>query len=108
MCVPLHLLLPFVVAMAHQHGWLLWFKRDWVTFAWWRALLFGKPAEAAVEAPPPAAGACCTVNGCTGGDSKVGAAIAETNGTAGADGAATKATVGVSSEGLARRKAGPA
>ena len=25
-CVPLHLLLPFLVALAHQHGYLTWFK----------------------------------------------------------------------------------
>jgi hypothetical protein len=25
-CVPLHLLLPFLVALAHQHGYMTWFK----------------------------------------------------------------------------------
>ncbi len=25
-CVPVHLLLAFLVGVAHQHGWLMWFK----------------------------------------------------------------------------------
>lgn len=37
-CVPLHLLLPFLVALAHRHGYLQWFKREWVTLAFWLAL----------------------------------------------------------------------
>lgn len=29
-CVPLHLLLPFLVTLAHQRGYLRWFRKDWV------------------------------------------------------------------------------
>ena len=36
-CVPLHLLIPFLLAWAHQRGWLTWIKREWVTLAWWTA-----------------------------------------------------------------------
>ncbi|KAI3429646.1 hypothetical protein D9Q98_005732 [Chlorella vulgaris] len=35
-CIPLHLLLPFLITLAHQRGYLKWFKREWVTFPWWR------------------------------------------------------------------------
>ncbi|PRW60800.1 outer membrane lipo -sorting [Chlorella sorokiniana] len=60
-CVPLHLLLPFLVALAHQHGYLTWFRREWVMWRWWKARLFGggegEPAEAAAPAAQPAQ--CC-------------------------------------------------
>ena len=35
-CVPVHLLLAFLVAAAHRHGYLTWFREDWVKFQWWR------------------------------------------------------------------------
>ncbi|WIA18285.1 hypothetical protein OEZ85_009751 [Tetradesmus obliquus] len=35
-CIPLNLLLPFLLGIAHRYGWLKWFKREWVTLAWWR------------------------------------------------------------------------
>jgi hypothetical protein len=36
-CVPVHLLLAFLVAAAHRHGYLTWFKEDWVRYGWWRS-----------------------------------------------------------------------
>ena len=37
-CVPVNLLLPFLVGVAHRAGWLSWFKREWVTMRYWRSL----------------------------------------------------------------------
>ncbi len=34
-CIPLHLLLPFLIGLAHQYGYLKWFKREWVTLRFW-------------------------------------------------------------------------
>lgn len=34
-CVPLHLLIPFVLAYLHRHGYLRWVKKEWVTLRWW-------------------------------------------------------------------------
>ena len=34
----MHLLLPFLVALAHRHGYIQWFKREWVTLEFWLAL----------------------------------------------------------------------
>lgn len=36
-CVPMNLLLPFLVGLAHRAGWLSWFRRDWVTLQYWRS-----------------------------------------------------------------------
>ena len=36
-CVPLNLLFPFLVGVAHRAGWLSWFKREWVTLRYWRS-----------------------------------------------------------------------
>lgn len=35
-CVPVHLLLAFLVAAAHRHGYLTWIKEEWVTIRFWR------------------------------------------------------------------------
>jgi len=40
-CIPLNLLLPFLVGLAHQYGWLKWFKREWVTLRYWRERFAG-------------------------------------------------------------------
>ncbi len=40
-CVPLHLLIPFLLTLAHQRGWLLFIKREWVTFRYWKELIIG-------------------------------------------------------------------
>lgn len=36
-CVPMNLVLPFLVGLAHRAGWLSWFRRDWVTLRYWRS-----------------------------------------------------------------------
>ena len=45
MCVPLHLLLPFLLGIAHQYGYLQWFKREWVTLRWWKRWVATATAE---------------------------------------------------------------
>ena len=30
-CVPLNLLLPFLVGVLHRYGWFNWFQQEWVT-----------------------------------------------------------------------------
>jgi len=35
--VPVHLLLAFLVAAAHRHGYLTWFKEEWVTYRFWKS-----------------------------------------------------------------------
>ncbi|PSC67558.1 hypothetical protein C2E20_8774 [Micractinium conductrix] len=55
-CVPVHLLLAFLVGLAHQHGYLKWFKREWVMWSFWKQQLgLGKRPDAAAAAAPPAA-----------------------------------------------------
>ena len=34
--MPVHLLLAFLVAAAHRHGYLTWFKEEWVTYRFWK------------------------------------------------------------------------
>lgn len=41
-CIPLHLLLPFLLGLAHKYGYLQWVKREWVTFRFWRERIFGR------------------------------------------------------------------
>jgi hypothetical protein len=36
-CIPLHLVLAFLLSLAHRYGWLKWIKTEWVTFGYWRA-----------------------------------------------------------------------
>ena len=43
MCVPLHMLLPFVLAWLHRKGYFMWFKEEWVTYRWWYNLVFPAP-----------------------------------------------------------------
>jgi len=38
--VPLHMLLPFVLAWFHRKGYFTWFKEEWVTYRWWKNLIF--------------------------------------------------------------------
>jgi hypothetical protein len=33
-CVPLHALLPFLIGMAHQRGYLRSIKKEWFTWRW--------------------------------------------------------------------------
>ena len=35
-CIPLNLLLPFLVGVLHRYGFFRWFKAEWVTFRYWR------------------------------------------------------------------------
>ena len=35
--MPVHLLLAFLVAAAHRHGYLTWFKEEWVTYRFWKS-----------------------------------------------------------------------
>lgn len=72
MCVPVHLLLAFLVGVANQHGYLRWFKREWVMFSWWRQqftrLVKGEQEPAAAGAAPKgAAAAQDEQQGCAGG-----------------------------------------
>jgi hypothetical protein len=41
-CIPIHLLLAFLVAAAHRHGYLTWFKEEWVTYRFWRNQIRGQ------------------------------------------------------------------
>ncbi|PNH02301.1 hypothetical protein TSOC_011732 [Tetrabaena socialis] len=55
-CVPLHLLLPFLVGLLHQYGYLKWFKKEWVTFRFWvnkfrGSKSSGTPASSAATPP---------------------------------------------------------
>lgn len=35
-CIPLNLLLPFIIGILHRWGYLQWFKAEWVTLRYWR------------------------------------------------------------------------
>lgn len=37
-CFPLWQLLPVLVALLHQKGYLQWFRKEWVTFTWYKML----------------------------------------------------------------------
>ena len=49
------MLLAFLVGLAHNRGYLLWFKKEWVTFRYWKKRWFGR--YAALYPPPPRRGA---------------------------------------------------
>ncbi|DBA86696.1 hypothetical protein WJX77_011220 [Trebouxia sp. C0004] len=52
-CVPLHLLLPFLVGVLHRYGWLKWFKPEWVTLRFWQKWWSGSSQKVAeVKAKP--------------------------------------------------------
>lgn len=34
-CIPMNLLLPFLLGLLHQYGYLKWVKKEWVTFRFW-------------------------------------------------------------------------
>lgn len=36
-CVPVHLLIPFLLAWAHSRGWLRWVNKEWATVRYWKA-----------------------------------------------------------------------
>jgi hypothetical protein len=36
-CIPLHLLLPFVLGVLHSYGCFTWIKKEWVDYRWWWA-----------------------------------------------------------------------
>ncbi|GLC55601.1 hypothetical protein PLESTB_001005400 [Pleodorina starrii] len=53
-CVPLHLLLPFLVGLLHQYGYLKWFRKEWVTIRYWANKFKGKkPSTADSETSAP-------------------------------------------------------
>lgn len=55
-CVPLHLLLPFLVGVLHRYGWLKWFKPEWVTLKFWQKWWSGSSQKVAeVKAKPDVA-----------------------------------------------------
>lgn len=35
-CFPLWQLLPVLLALLHQKGYLQWFRKEWVTLTWYR------------------------------------------------------------------------
>ena len=59
-CIPVHLLLAFLVGLLHNRGYMLWFKKEWVTYKPW-----------ARPCPPQAAGLAADR---TGGRSRAAAA----------------------------------
>lgn len=101
-CIPVHLLLPFLVALAHQHGFLLWLRREWFTLAWWKQRLSGSSAQPESAVPAEAVQPqCCSAAAASGNGSS--------GGTAGGEGQAAAGTsAGPSSDGLTRRQRGPA
>lgn len=47
-CIPMNLLLPFLIGVLHRYGWFKWFKAEWVTFRYWgqqckRCVIFAFP-----------------------------------------------------------------
>mmetsp|Transcript_934 Transcript_934/g.2387 ORF Transcript_934/g.2387 Transcript_934/m.2387 type:complete len:84 (-) Transcript_934:1099-1350(-) len=62
-CVPLHCLLPFLLAWLHRQGYLQWFKEEWVTFGYWKKLVLGAGA-----AKPSAKESASCKSGCCDGD----------------------------------------
>jgi len=65
--VPLHLVLAFLIGCLHNYGYLLWFKKEWVTFRYWRQRLWGPPTKGAapVAGEGLGAGGCCAGGSCT-------------------------------------------
>lgn len=53
-CIPLHALFAFLLAMAHQRGWLLWIKREWLTFGYWRSRIHKALGRSTTNASPSA------------------------------------------------------
>jgi hypothetical protein len=35
-CIPLNLLLPFLIGLLHRYGCFKWFKKEWVTLQFWK------------------------------------------------------------------------
>ncbi|BDA46051.1 hypothetical protein COCOBI_08-1430 [Coccomyxa sp. Obi] len=35
-CVPVNLLLPFLIGVLHRYGFFRWFKPEWVTVRYWQ------------------------------------------------------------------------
>ncbi|CAL8462188.1 g1719 [Coccomyxa elongata] len=35
-CVPVNLLLPFLIGVLHRYGFFQWFKPEWVTVRYWQ------------------------------------------------------------------------
>lgn len=52
-CVPLHLLLPFLVGLMHRRGWFKWFKQEWVTIRFWKTWWAGAPHKKAEAKAKP-------------------------------------------------------
>mmetsp|Transcript_11893 Transcript_11893/g.21342 ORF Transcript_11893/g.21342 Transcript_11893/m.21342 type:complete len:119 (-) Transcript_11893:215-571(-) len=53
-CIPMNVFLPFLVGLLHQYGYLKWFKKEWVTFRFWRNKFtkwFKKDQGAALSTP---------------------------------------------------------
>ncbi len=66
-CVPLHCLLPFLLAWLHRKGYLQWFREEWVTFGYWKKVVLGTGAAKAPAAAKGKQGASCK-SGCCDGD----------------------------------------
>ena len=55
--MPVHLLLPFLLALCHRAGWLQWINKEWATLTWWKSLI-------GVSAAPEARKQdCCSQHG---------------------------------------------
>lgn len=66
-CFPLWQLLPVLVALLHQKGYLQWFRKEWVTLTWYKMLFqraWGTNTEANTRLEAEATPGTCTDQTC--------------------------------------------
>jgi hypothetical protein len=85
-CVPLHLLLPFLLTLAHQRGYLRWIKSEWLRFSFWREKLWRKNLSEDVSIEPPQSSAAHAPQAADGGGSGVAKVRGGSRGPGAADG----------------------
>ncbi|KAG2485183.1 hypothetical protein HYH03_016072 [Edaphochlamys debaryana] len=105
-CIPLWGLLPFLVGLLHSYGYLKWFKKEWVTYRYWKQRVWGpKPVPAGSAAAGASgsggAGGAGGAGGSKGGVDAGGASAAAAGGgggkrqsTAATDGAPAAVSAG--------------
>lgn len=64
-CIPMNLLLPFLLGLAHHYGFLKWVKREWVTYKWWKERFFGPPPGKGGDTQRPGAAPVVTTSSTT-------------------------------------------
>jgi len=52
-CVPLNLLIPFLVGMLHRYGYLKWFRQEWVRISYWKKQYSRWKGETVPASGPP-------------------------------------------------------